>query len=142
MAELYSLAKSSKLKLKGKKNNLPKKKKASKRTAEDAEAAAELAVLRAQENDTKGHGGWWDVTKFQDISGQVAIEFGERCYVKCLDDGTFTLGAPHDEGEGPAPEEIFTAIKINDEKIALKSGYGKYLGELFASFFGISSKCH
>jgi protein FRG1 len=58
----------------------------------------------------------------------VAIEFGEHCYVKCLDDGTFTLGAPHDQTDGPSPEEIFTAIRINDDKIALKSGYSKYLG--------------
>jgi protein FRG1 len=69
------------------------------------------------------------VSKFEEISGIVAVEFGEGCYVKCLDDGTFTLGAPHGDGEGPAPEEIFTAIRINDDKIALKSGYGKYLGK-------------
>jgi protein FRG1 len=30
-------------------------------------------------------------------------------------------------GEGPAPEEILTALKISETKIALKSGYGKYL---------------
>lgn len=68
------------------------------------------------------------MTKFDEISGTVAIEFGNSTYVKCLDDGTFTLGAPHNDGDGPAPEEIFTAIRINDDKIALKSGYGKYLG--------------
>lgn len=39
----------------------------------------------------------------------------------------FTLGAPHDRGDGPAPEEIFTAFPINDSKVAFKSGYGKYL---------------
>jgi protein FRG1 len=47
--------------------------------------------------------------------------------MKSLDDGLFTLGAPHDEGDPPSPEEIFTAIRINDDKIAIKSGYGKYL---------------
>jgi len=73
-------------------------------------------------------GGWWNARKFEDISGCVAIEFGEQSYVKCLDDGTFTLGAPHNQDEPPSPEEIFTAIRINDDKIALKSGYGKYLG--------------
>jgi protein FRG1 len=46
--------------------------------------------------------------------------------VKSLDDGTFTLGAPHKENEPPSPEEIFTAIRINEDKIAIKSGYGKY----------------
>lgn len=31
-------------------------------------------------------------------------------------------------GEGPLPEEILTAVVINDQKVAFKSGYGKYLG--------------
>lgn len=73
------------------------------------------------------HGGWWKVTKFDEITGSVAIEFGKRSYVKSLDNGLFTLGAPHDEGDGPAPEEIFTALAINDKFISFKSGYGKYL---------------
>jgi len=30
-------------------------------------------------------------------------------------------------GEGPEAQEILTAIKISDTKIALKSGYDKYL---------------
>ncbi|KAK3100345.1 hypothetical protein FSP39_018459 [Pinctada imbricata] len=44
-----------------------------------------------------------------------------------LDNGKFTLGPPRNEGDGPEPEEILTAVKVNDTKIALKSGYGKYL---------------
>jgi hypothetical protein len=31
-------------------------------------------------------------------------------------------------GDPPAPEEIFTAFPVNESKITLKSGYGKYLG--------------
>lgn len=31
-------------------------------------------------------------------------------------------------GEGPLPEEILTAIIVSETRIALKSGYGKYLG--------------
>lgn len=31
-------------------------------------------------------------------------------------------------GEGPLPEEILTAITVSETRIALKSGYGKYLG--------------
>ena len=30
--------------------------------------------------------------------------------------------------EGPSPPEQFTAVKQSDSRIALKSGYGKYLG--------------
>lgn len=57
----------------------------------------------------------------------MAIEFGKHMYVKALDNGLFTLGAPHNEGEGPSPEEILTAVTINDQKVAFKSGYDKYL---------------
>ena len=63
-----------------------------------------------------------------EITGTVAIEFGRHTYMKALDNGLFTLGIPHDEGEGPSPEEILTAIPVNETKVALKSGYGKYLG--------------
>lgn len=31
-------------------------------------------------------------------------------------------------GDGPLPEEILTAIIVSETRIALKSGYGKYLG--------------
>jgi protein FRG1 len=33
------------------------------------------------------------------ITGSVAIEFGNQTYVKALDNGLFTLGAPHSEGK-------------------------------------------
>ena len=39
----------------------------------------------------------------------------------------FISGAMHEEGQGPDQEEIHMAIKINDTKIALKSGYNKYM---------------
>jgi len=47
--------------------------------------------------------------------------------VKSLDDGQTTLGLPHDENDPPSPEEIFTGICVTENKIAIKSGYGKYL---------------
>nr|CAD7408091.1 unnamed protein product [Timema cristinae] len=72
-------------------------------------------------------GGWWVVQSIDEITGSIAIEFGTQTYVKALDNGLFTLGAPHDEGDGPSPEEVLTAFKVSDTKIALKSGYGKYL---------------
>lgn len=50
-----------------------------------------------------------------------------RCYLKALDNGTFSVGNLHESGEGPDQEEIFTCIKSTDTQITLKSGYGKYL---------------
>lgn len=73
------------------------------------------------------HGNWWKVTKIEEVTGPIAIEFGNHTYVKALDNGLFTLGAPHDEGDGPSPEEILTGVSINERKVAFKSGYGKYL---------------
>lgn len=73
-------------------------------------------------------GGWWKTSSAKEITGTVAIEFGKQTYVKALDNGLFTLGAPHSDGDGPCPEEILTAFRISDNLIALKSGYGKYLG--------------
>ncbi|ODM95081.1 Protein FRG1 [Orchesella cincta] len=124
MSGLYSIAKGGKLKLKGEKK-VPKKKK---RKAEDDKPGSSASKRKEEEDDTEKHGGWWDAKKFEEMVGAVALEFRKQTYMKSLDDGSFTLGGPHDEGEGPHPEEIFTAIRINDDKIAIKSGYGKYLG--------------
>lgn len=79
------------------------------------------------DKDCIEHGNWWRVTKVEEITGAVAIEFGKHTYIRALDNGLFTLGAPHSDGEGPSPEEILTAVNINERKIALKSGYNKYL---------------
>lgn len=80
------------------------------------------------DEDLIKHGGWWRVDKVEDITGSISIEFGNGCYVSALDNGLFTIGAPHGDGEGPSPEEIFTAFPAGETKFALKSGYGKYLG--------------
>ncbi|KAL3278812.1 hypothetical protein HHI36_016334 [Cryptolaemus montrouzieri] len=80
------------------------------------------------DKDALNHGNWWKTNKIEEITGSVAIEFGTNgTYVKALDNGLFTLGAPHDDGEGPSPEEILTAVYINEKKVAFKSGYNKYL---------------
>lgn len=79
------------------------------------------------DEDAVKHGGWWQVTEYTQINGPVAIEVFPYSYVRAHDDGSFTFGAPHPEGSGPDPEEILTAVRL-DSKIAMKSGYGKYLG--------------
>lgn len=45
-----------------------------------------------------------------------------------MDNGLFTLGVPHDEGEGPSPTEQLTGVPLSDTKLAFKTGFGKYLG--------------
>nr|XP_057932473.1 protein FRG1 isoform X2 [Doryrhamphus excisus]XP_057932483.1 protein FRG1 isoform X2 [Doryrhamphus excisus] len=73
-------------------------------------------------------GGWWAVRHFGEINGMVAIEMHNNSYIHALDNGLFTVGVPHKDDEGPDPPEQFTAVKLSDSRIALKSGYGKYLG--------------
>ncbi|XP_018410315.1 PREDICTED: protein FRG1 [Nanorana parkeri] len=117
MAE-YSNVKSTKLVLKGSKDKSKKKHKKNKRKLEESEDD-KLDIV----------GNWWAVKCLGDISGMVAIEMDKGAYIHALDNGLFTIGAPHkDDDDGPVPPEQFTAIKLSDSRIALKSGYGKYLG--------------
>lgn len=37
--------------------------------------------------------------QIEEMTGSIAIEFGNQTYVKALDNGLFTLGAPHSEGQ-------------------------------------------
>ncbi|XP_078047107.1 FSHD region gene 1 [Augochlora pura] len=115
----YEKVRTGKLVLKGEKIR-SKKRKSKKQEREH--------VATTDDNDTVNHGGWWKATQVSEVTGTVAIEFGNNTYMKALDNGLFTLGAPHDEGDGPSPEEILTAFPIGETKVALKSGYGKYLG--------------
>ncbi|KAG9335983.1 hypothetical protein JZ751_003382 [Albula glossodonta] len=113
----YTHVKSTKLVLKGLKDKTKKKKhKDKKRKREDEAEKVDIV------------GRWWAVSNFGDITGTVSIEMQNNSYVHALDTGLFTLGAPHKDDEGPDPPEQFTAIKLSDTRIALKSGYGKYLG--------------
>ncbi|KAL1490706.1 hypothetical protein ABEB36_013359 [Hypothenemus hampei] len=118
MSEYETFRKPGKLKLKGEKNKSKKRKHKSHKSTQDT----------IQTNtDTIKHGNWWKISKAEDIVGPVAIEFGNNVYVKALDNGLFTLGAPHNDNEGPSPEEILTGVFISERKVAFKSGYDKYL---------------
>lgn len=116
----YSKVRVSKLVLKNEKAKKKKKKDKSKNKEE------KINVVENQ--DKINHGNWAEAKLVSEISGPVAIEFGSQTYVTAMDNGLFTLGPPHDEGDGPLPEEILTAIIVSETRIALKSGYGKYLG--------------
>jgi len=72
-------------------------------------------------------GNWFQLQKFDQISGQISIEMSPYQYVRALDNGLFILGAAHSPGEEPDPEEVLTAIRVSNTHIALKSGYNKYL---------------
>ncbi|XP_054401356.1 uncharacterized protein LOC129053347 [Pongo abelii] len=62
-----------------------KKSKGKKRKREDEETQLDIVGI------------WWTVTKFGEISGTIAIEMDEGTYIHALDNGLFTLGAPHKE---------------------------------------------
>lgn len=79
------------------------------------------------DEDAVANGGWWSCKQVSEITGSIAIQFGAHRYVKALDDGSFTLSAPHSKGEGPAFDEEFSAFIVNESKIYIKSGFGKYL---------------
>lgn len=112
-----------KLVLKGEKSKQNKKRKKKDKEHHKQQKQRKVEV----DEDALKNGGWWKAKSFADITGTVAIQFGDRSYVRAMDNGLFTLGAPHNDGDGPDPEEILTAFPINDTKIAFKSGYGKYL---------------
>lgn len=127
MSSEYSKVKIGKLKLKGEKSS-HKKHKSKKRKAGDEGSSSSSSSKNINE-DTIDHGGWWHATSFRQITGSIAIQLGDKpMYVRALDNGLFTAGAPHDQGDGPAPEEVLTAVPAGDDRIAFKSGYNKYIG--------------
>lgn len=65
--------------------------------------------------------------KFENVTGSIAIEMYPFSYIRALDNGLFVASAPHRPGEAPDQEEVLTVIKVDSSKIALKSGYNKYL---------------
>lgn len=93
----YAGVKSGKLKLKGEKSKKSKKK-SKKREREESDLHRERKKQRSEEQlDRQKHGGWWSTKELKHITGPIAIQI-KGCFVKAVDDGTFTLGPPHDEG--------------------------------------------
>jgi len=45
-------------------------------------------------------GGWWQVEKFDDITGAVSIEIGSMQYLQAQDNGLFIVGPQHNIGTG------------------------------------------
>ena len=143
MEEQYKKVKSGGLKLKGEKKHKKHKKhkKRSHSGDRDGEGEAKKSKRDAAE-DCRKHGGWWAVEKYHEISGPVAIQFPNGCYIKAMDNGKFVLGAPHGDGEPPCPEEvgyfnvrihfkpfikILMAMKCGEGKFSLKSGFDRFI---------------
>ena len=115
----YQQVKSGKLKLKGEKSS--KKHKNRKRKREKEEDTP-------QNIDTLRHGGWWKILNFHELSSSVALQScTNKSYNEATDRGGYVLADLRDEENSPAPVEVFTAVKTSQNKIALKSGYGRYL---------------
>jgi len=128
-----------KLKLKGASSSSSSKKKTAKKRKLDTSTTDEA------KEDEMVHGGAWLVDNAEQVTGPVCIELQTQMYAHGLDNGLFVLGAPHAKGEPPEPQEILTAILINEKQVAFKSGYGKYLsvnsaGLLIARSDAISPK--
>lgn len=43
-------------------------------------------------------GGWWKVSKFAELHGSIAVEYGEQIFVQALDNGLFKCGNSHGLG--------------------------------------------
>jgi len=119
----YQLHSKGKLRLKGEAEKSKKRKQKKERRDHDEKKPRKVIV----DADAINNGGWWMCKEVSEISNQIAIQFGEHRFVKALDDGTFTLSAPHLKGEGPAFDEEFSAFIVNETKIYIKSGFGKFL---------------
>lgn len=121
----YQKVKTMKLNFKGEKRK--KKEKKHKKHKKQKLSEEEKKAKEDFEKDLKSHGGWWNITKVDEAKGIIAIEMGKRVYISAMDNGKFTLGAPRDKGAEPDLTEQLTGVVLSDTKIALKTGFGKYL---------------
>jgi len=124
----YGKVKSGALKLKGEKKHKKHKKNKKREHSGEREGVDEVKKRKREvKEDSDKHGGWWVAEKIFEVTGPIAIQFPNSCYVKAMDNGKFVLGPPHGDGEPPAPEEILMAMRSGEGKISLKSGFDKYL---------------
>lgn len=144
MSSGYEKVRASRLKLKSTAGGGVEKKRIRKAKAPAAASSSSGSSKVIDDADAIDHGGWWRVTDITHLSGLIAIECGLRCYVKALDSGQITVGPHHPAGAGPEESELFMAVRVGDDKVALKSGYGKFLstsigGQLQATSEAIAS---
>ena len=44
-------------------------------------------------------GGWWLIKEFNEISGNIAMEVKNACYIESLDNGLFKVAGEHSKGK-------------------------------------------
>lgn len=132
----YQQVKVGKLRLKGSDNGIKKKKKKKRKLPVDGASVVDKEEVDV---DCELHQGWWCAKSYESLPiGNVAIQLFNDRYICANDNGSLSIGSEKEEGsKGPDDEEIFTLIRISETKIALKSGYGKYIsvnarGEIYA----------
>ncbi|KAK6040789.1 hypothetical protein COOONC_21706 [Cooperia oncophora] len=120
MSDDYKAVRGGVLKLKGNKKSLFKADRPKKNKSKNSDG-------NKPDPDADSHGGWWKIVDEVDLKGGEHVSFecgsGNRCYLSAMDNGRFTIGLPHPEGEEPNPEEIFAVVKTPDDpKSRLESG--------------------
>lgn len=114
----YSAVRVGKLKLKGGKGILGKKKKR-KRDRSKADEDGEYGPLK--------HGTWRQVSALEQVKDNAIFEVCTGGYLLALDTGYFSVGEPKQDEEQPEPGEVFTVVRVSENKIALKTGYGRFV---------------
>ena len=129
----YGQVKLGKLKLKGQGDK--ERKKSKKKRKHDQEAGESNSLNKAVHDEVKKYNGWWPLKTFDDLGcGIVALQSSiKNSYIYAVDNGTLTLGANHEDALNglPVDEEVFMMIKISENKVAFKSGYGKIFFKIF-----------
>lgn len=120
MSSNYGAVKSSKLKFKGEKKRSKRKRK---------EESTQEGESWVDSDPTARHRVWWIVRDMLDVKGSVLFELAESTsYVIACEDTTISIGDVRQQSEGPENAEIFTALPgSGDNKIAIKTGYDKFL---------------
>jgi len=54
-------------------------------------------------------GGWWQVEKFDDMTGAVSVEIGSMRYLQAQDNGLFIVGPQHNIGS----ISVYTPVKYS-----------------------------
>eukprot|EP00124_Ichthyophonus_hoferi_P001067 Ihof_evm7s49 gene=Ihof_evmTU7s49 len=115
----YAVAKSSKLTFKGETQPKKKKQKHKRKAEETVDKKSEFI-----------HGSWWPVGDIDQVTGPVIFQLQDGKYLLAEVSATFKAGELRDtdDPEGFDPAEVFTVVPLGGGKMAIKSGYDRYLG--------------